>query len=145
MKMLFKNILVPYDDSSFSKRAFNIALDIAQKYDSTINVVSCIDVLTTRWFGKTNYENVLLKLAQKQLHKEIIPLQIKAQKKDIQFNYKILETSSIVRTLLSFAKTKNIDLIVIGSHGRGFFDRLVLGSISNGIIQRAQCPVLIVK
>ena len=143
--MLFKNILVPFDNSSFSKRAFNTALDIAQKYDSMINVVSCIDVLTTRWFGKTTYENVLLKLTQKQLQKEIIPLQIKAQKKDIQFNYKILETSSIVKTLLSFSKTKNIGLIVIGSHGRGFFDRLVLGSISNGIIQRAKCPVIVVK
>ncbi len=143
--MLFKNILVPYDHSSFSKHAFNVALDVAQKYHSTINVVSCIDVLTTRWFGKTTYENILLKLAQKQLHEEIIPLQIKAQKKDIPFNYKILETSSIVRTLLSFAKTKNIDLIIIGSHGRGFFDRVILGSISNGIIQRANCPVMVVK
>ena len=143
--MRIKNILVPFDNSSFSKRAFNTALGIAQKYDSTINVVSCIDVLTTRWFGKTNYENILLKLAQKQLHKEIISLQKKAQKKDVQFNYKILETSSIVRTLLSFTKTKNIDLIVIGSHGRGFFDKLILGSVTNGIVQRAHCPVLVVK
>lgn len=143
--MLFKNILVPYDNSSFSKRAFNVALDIAQKYDSTINVVSCIGVLTTRWFGKTTYENVLLKLAHKQLHKEIIPLQTKAQEKDIQFKYKILESSSIVRTLLSFAKAKNIDLIVIGSHGRGFFNRLVLGSVANNITQQSRCPVIVVK
>ncbi len=143
--MLFKNILVPFDNSSFSKRAFNVALDMAQKYDSMINVVACIDVLTTRWFGKTTYENVLLKLAQKQLRKEITPLQTKTQKKDIQFNCKILETSSIVKTLLSFTKTKNIDLIVVGSHGRGFFDKVILGSVSNGIIQRAKCPVMVVK
>ena len=143
--MLFKNILVPFDNSPFSKRAFNLALDIAQKYDSTINVVSCIDVLTTKWIDKTTYENALFKQARKQLLKEIMPLQIKAQKKDVQFNYKILETSSIMRTLVSFAKTKNIDLIVIGSHGRGFFDRLILGSVANGITQQTRCPVLVAK
>ncbi|MFQ5497686.1 MAG: universal stress protein [Nitrosopumilus sp.] len=143
--MLFKNILVPFDNSSFSKRAFNLALDIAQKYDSTINVVSCIDLLTTKWIDKTTYENALLKQAHKQLLKEIIPLQTKAQKKGISFKHKIMESSSIGRTLLSFAKTKNIDLIIIGSHGKGFFDRLVLGSVSNRIIQQSNCPVLVVK
>jgi len=74
-----------------------------------------------------------------------MPLQTKAKKKDIAFKYKILEASSIVRTLLSFAKTKNIDLIVIGSHGKGFFDRLILGSVANSITQQSYCPVLVIK
>ena len=143
--MRFQNILVPYDGSAHSNRAFKTALDMAQKYDSTINVVSCINLLTTRRFGKIPYEIDWLKLAHKQLLKEIIPLQTKAQKKDIVFKYKILEASSIVRTLLSFAKTKNIDLIVIGSHGKGFFDRLILGSVTNGITQQSYCPVLVIK
>ncbi len=143
--MLFKNILVPFDNSSFSKRAFNLALDIAQKYDSTINVVSCIDMLTTKWIDKTTYENTLFKQARKQLLQEIMPLQTKAQKKCIPFKHKIIESSSIGRTLLSFAKTKNIDLIIIGSHGKGFFDRLILGSVANSIIQQTHCPVLVVK
>lgn len=143
--MLFKNILVPFDNSPFSKRAFNLALDVAQKYDSTIIAVSCIDVLTTKWIDKTTYENTLLKQARKQLLKEIMPLQTKAQKKGIPFKSKIMESSSIGKTLLSFAKTKNIDLIIIGSHGKGFFDRLILGSVTNSIIQQSHCPVLVVK
>ena len=143
--MLFKNILVPFDNSSFSKRAFNLALDIAQKYDSTINVVSCVNVLTTSWIDKTTYEKAVLKQARKQLLKEIMPLQTKAEKKGIPFKPKIMDSSSIGRTLLSFAKTKNIDLIIIASHGKGFFDRLILGSVTNNIIQQSHCPVLLVK
>ena len=143
--MLFKNILVPFDNSSFSKRAFNLALDIAQKYDSTINVVSCVNVLTTNWIDKTTYENAVLKQARKQLLKEIMPLQTKAEKKGIPFKPKIMDSSSIGRTLLSFAKTKNIDLIIIGSHGKGIFDRLILGSVTNSIVQQSHCHVLVVK
>ena len=143
--MIFKNILVPFDNSHFSKRAFDLALDVAQKYNSTINVVSCIDVLATNWIDKTTYENTLLREARKQLLKGITPLQTKAQKKSIPFKHKIIESSSIGRTLLSFAKTKNIDLIIIGSHGKGFFERLILGSITNRIVQQSPCPVLVAK
>ncbi len=51
--MTFQKILVPYDGSSFSDRAFKAALDLAQKYDSKITIVSCIDIFSSRWFGKS--------------------------------------------------------------------------------------------
>src|SRR6516225_7364942 len=37
-----------------------------------------------------------------------------------------------------------VDLIVLGSHNHGFFDHLFTGSVVDGILQRAKCPVLIV-
>ena len=47
--------------------------------------------------------------------------------------------------IVTFAKTKKIDLIVMGSHGKTGFDKLMLGSVANGVVQRARCPILIVK
>lgn len=38
----------------------------------------------------------------------------------------------------------NIDLIVIGSHGRSGFKNLVLGSVASGIVSKSHCPVLLV-
>jgi nucleotide-binding universal stress UspA family protein len=43
------------------------------------------------------------------------------------------------------AKHWNADLIVVGSHGFGFWNRLLLGSVSNAIVQHAPCSVLVVR
>ena len=57
----------------------------------------------------------------------------------------IIESKNTVKSILSFAESKNIDLIVMGSSGRGGFDKMLLGSVSNGVMQKAKCSVLIVK
>ena len=46
--------------------------------------------------------------------------------------------------IIEKAKTWNADIIVVGSHGRGFWGRL-LGSVSNGIVHHAECSVLVVR
>jgi universal stress protein A len=45
---------------------------------------------------------------------------------------------------LSQAEDSRVDLIVLGSHGRGPLSHLFLGSVADGVLQRARCPVLIV-
>jgi nucleotide-binding universal stress UspA family protein len=50
-----------------------------------------------------------------------------------------------VEELLEFAKRENVDLIVMGSHGRSGLPRLLMGSVAEGVTRRAKCPVLIVK
>ncbi len=44
-----------------------------------------------------------------------------------------------------FADDENIDLIVLGTHGRTGFSRLIMGSVAEGIVRRANCPVLTCK
>ncbi len=47
--------------------------------------------------------------------------------------------------IVTFAEKNNVDLIVIGSHGRTGFRKIVLGSVANGVLAQAKCPVLITK
>jgi nucleotide-binding universal stress UspA family protein len=143
--MTYQKILVPYDGSSFSDRAFKVALDFAQKYDSKITIVSCIDIFSSGWFGKSGFEQILLKKLRGKIMKEIQDLEKIAKKKNVPTKGRIFETATIAKTLLTFAKSNKIDLIVIGSRGHSRLKELFLGSISNGVIQRAQCPVLVVK
>lgn len=143
--MLFQNILVPYDGSAYSNRAFKTALDMAQKYNSKIIIVSCINNFSAGWFGKSVFEQILLKKLQGKIMKEIQDLENIAKKKNILTKGRIFVTPSITKTLLSFAKSNKIDLIVIGSRGQSGLKELFLGSISNGVIQRAKCPIMVVK
>lgn len=143
--MLFKNILVPYDGSTYSNRAFKIALELAQKYNSKVTIVSCINIFSAGWFGKSAFEQTILKKLRGKIMKEIQELEKTAKKYNVPTKGRILEATSITKTILSLAKTKNIDLIIIGAHGRGFFDRAILGSVVNNIVQQSHCPVLVVK
>jgi nucleotide-binding universal stress UspA family protein len=49
-----------------------------------------------------------------------------------------------VDLILSQAEASRVDLIVLGSHSRGPISHLLLGSVADGVLQRARCPVLIV-
>lgn len=49
------------------------------------------------------------------------------------------------RVIIEAAKDWNADLIVVGSHGRGFWGRMMLGSISDSILHHAPCSVLVVR
>ncbi len=55
------------------------------------------------------------------------------------------EMGNPVEIILSVAERKSADLIVMGSHGQGGFDRLTLGSVSDKVTHHATCPVLIVR
>jgi len=144
--MTFKNILVPFDDSISANRAFNKALEIAKQHNSNLKVVTCLDIGNLGgWYIDKRINKDIMKKAKNQTKKLFSELDDVAGKKSIHVDYKIIESNNPVKTLISFAKSKNIDLIVIGSSGRGKFDKVLLGSVSNGIMQKSKCPVLIIK
>ena len=145
--MIFKNILVPYDGSKCSTNAFKLALDVAKKYNSKISIVTCLERdFRTPWYGPdSRVKEELLRKQKKDIEKNFSRLEVLAKKVKVSIISKTLVVQSIVKSLLSFATSNQVDLIVMGSHGRTGFDRLLLGSVANGICQKARCPVLIIK
>ena len=144
--MLFKNILVPSDLSNKSFHAFKIALDMAKKYDSKITILTCIQVDT--WHHKfydSRADAELLKNQKKVVTTYIEKLEKLANKSNISIKSQILRSVSVVKDITTYAKSHKFDLIVMGSHGRTGMDKLILGSVANGVLQKSSCPVLIIK
>jgi len=144
--MIFKNILVPYDLSKQSNHAFKIALDMAKKYESKITVLTSIE--GDSWHHKyydSRADNELLRNQKKAATKYIERLEKEAKKGNVPFKFDIIKSTSTVKTIVDFAKSRKHDLIVMGSHGRTGLDKLILGSVANGVVQKSSCPVLIVK
>ena len=56
-----------------------------------------------------------------------------------------IDVKSIIESIIDYATHKNIDLIVIGTRGRTGLKRFFMGSVANGIVQHAHCPVLVVR
>jgi nucleotide-binding universal stress UspA family protein len=144
--MMFSNILVPFDLSNQSIRAFKTALDIAKKYNSKITVLTCLE--GDAWHHKfydSRADNELIKKQKQVALSQITKLESIAKKSNISLKSQILKSTSVVKDIITFSKSRKFDLIVMGSHGRTGVDKLILGSIANGITQKASCPVLIVK
>jgi len=144
--MLFQNILVPFDVSDPSTHAFKVALDIAQKYDSKITLITCVekDTWHHKFYDARAYTQ-LLKKQSKIAEKSMEKLEVMANKVGVNIRLQILQSISVVKDITTFAKSRKMDLIVMSSHGRTGLDKLIIGSVANGVIQRTRCPVLLIK
>lgn len=143
---MFKNILIPFDLSTQSTRAFKVAVDIAKKYDSKLTLLTCLE--GDAWHHKfydARADSELIKKQKKVSQKHLEELKTIAEKNKVSVTSNILTSKSVVNDIVVFAKSRKHDLIVIGSHGRTGFDKALLGSVANGVSQKAKCPVLIVK
>ncbi len=142
--MLFKNILVPHDGSSHSKHAFKVALDMAKKYNSKISMVTVLDTSPGHWANTNLWDNAIGGV-RTLVRREFESFESAAKKAKVSFHSEVIESHSTTKTIVSYAKSKKIDLIVMGAQGITGWDKLIMGSVSDGVVHRVKCPVLIVR
>jgi len=145
--MTFKNILVPYDDSECSHHAFKIAAEIAKKFNSKLTAVTVVPstIHISSSYSNVRYEDILLKERSDSANSALLKADSIAKKQGIKLAKFVLASNAVVKQIVSFAKSEKFDLIVMGTHGRTGWSKLIVGSVANGIIQTAHCPALVVK
>ena len=138
---MMKNILVPIDGSEGSDRAVTQAIDLAEAIGAKINFLyvaninqlainACLSDAILEAVTKAG--NVILDRAM-----EMVPSGIEKES--------FSETGSPAVVILDFATSNNMDLIVMGSRGLGVVKGVLLGSVSQYIVEQSKCPVLVVK
>jgi nucleotide-binding universal stress UspA family protein len=141
MQNKIKRILVPMDGSKTSFRALDKAVEIARACQATVLGIHVISFLPTEFMPSV----VPYKIYQKkEAGKFLERAKVLAAKKGILFRY-VITYGSPVEQILAIAKSKKLDLIVIGARGKGRIVELFLGSVSNAILHKSAIPVLIVK
>ena len=143
--MSFKNIVVPYDGSSYANKAFKEALNISEKFDSKITVVT---VLTGQYSAIGFTADAARRISDEEenyAEKIIQHLRDLAEKRGVKFSFKIIHDPSVSKGVVNFLNAKKPDLVVMGSHGRTGLRRLVLGSVANSVVNNAKCSVLIAR
>ena len=143
---MLKKILVPFDGSGYSEKAYEKALEIAEKFESDLIVIT---VLQSKIPDSAGVSVQRLQELQDEQENEatsmLRELETEAKNKNIPFSIKIVHNPSSSDGIATFAENSNIDLIVMGSHGRTGLRKIVLGSVANGVIGHTKCPVLITK
>ena len=136
-----KNILVPVDGSEGSDRAVTEAISIAEACEAKLNFLyvaninqlainACLSDAILEAVTKAG--NVVLDRAM-----EMVPSGIEKEA--------FSETGSPAVVILDFATSNDMDLIVMGSRGLGVVKGVLLGSVSQYIVEQSKCPVLVVK
>ena len=143
--MSFEQILVPYDASSYANRAFDDALKIAEKFGSKITVLTVLG---------TKVENTGISLKRaieiQEEHEDaatkiLKDLEVLAKEKGVEFSFKVNYEPYPYKGIVNFSNSNSMDLIVIGTHGRSGIKKALLGSVASGVVEHANCPVLIIK
>lgn len=142
---MFDRILIPTDGSDPAKPAVETALNLAEVHDATLHVLYIVDQPTSvsgmgeGFSGLDDLLNALEKRGQ-QATKEIVD----------QAREQNLETITAVRRgephddILSYAEDHEIDVIVMGTHGRTGVKRALLGSVTENVVRHSEIPVLTV-
>lgn len=82
------------------------------------------------------------KMLAQQIEKEVRDELFQAYQERLKFRHLV---GYPITTICTLADEEKVDLIVLGSHGRGAVDRLLLGSVSHGVLNRSKAPVLVVR
>ncbi|KLU64061.1 MULTISPECIES: universal stress protein [Desulfosporosinus] len=142
---MFNKILVPTDASEYSRRAFKMALDLARTFHSEIELLFVTYVPEAYW-GYSIAANLIIPPEQLEEGGELV-LDTTLEGMDVdgvKITRKKIEGHPAAR-ISSETEREEIDLVVMGSHGYGPLAGSMLGSVSQGVLQRVKCPVLIVK
>ena len=142
---MINHILVPYDFTDFADLAFEKAMEIAKKFDSKLSLLTVLGSDTDTSGMSFSRAQEAHDEAESKAKEELNKIKDSRINEDIEISVKIIHHSSSIDGILSFAESNNVDLIVMGSHGRSGFKKMVLGSIASGITTKANCPVMIVK
>lgn len=143
--MTFKNILVAYDMSPYSNRAFKTALEIAKTDDSKITLLTIIPGEYSAIMGYSQRNSQVIQKQKKVVMQYAYKLEAIAKKSNVPISVKIKQGTSISKEIINMAKSQRASLIVLGSHGRTGIKKVILGSVANGVVQQAKISVLVVK
>ncbi|MGV7222730.1 MAG: universal stress protein [Nitrospinales bacterium] len=134
-----KRILVAMDRSKYSEKAFDQAISIAKICKSTLFVLSVVDLYPEVKEIVLTHEGKVIKGTKEFLE----GVKAKATKENIPCETIMHIGGQPHEFIIQEAKEKNIDLILMGTHGRTGLDKLLIGSVAERVVGHAPCAVMV--
>jgi nucleotide-binding universal stress UspA family protein len=139
---MYRSILVATDGSPCSEVAGEHAVDLAGQYDATLHVLSVVEVDVS--FSETITQQMLEDL-EKRGRKAVDAIADRARDRGVADVDASVVRGTPHKTILDYAHEHDVDLVVVGTHGRRGLNRLLLGSVAERVLRTADLPVLVVR
>jgi len=142
------HILVATDFSEPSEAALSYGRELATRFNATLHVLHVAQNVYITTFGAENYAAIAPDLQQQieeDARRRLGELLIDSDKSGPKTIPAVMTASSPAFAIIDYAKDHEIDVIVMGTHGRGALAHLVMGSVAERVVRLAPCPVLTVR
>jgi nucleotide-binding universal stress UspA family protein len=137
-----RKILVPHDFSETSEAAVRYAIALAHNFGAQLCLLHVSD--KAKFEMATEFPLGLDGTLEDAVRERL--LRILTPREQIEFKPTFeLRSGSPAAEIVRYAKASDVDLIVMGTHGRGFVAHAVLGSVAEKVVRTAPCPVLTVR
>ncbi len=136
-----KHILIPIDFSITSELAMKYAKEFGVAFGAKLHLVHVTDDPTL--FAPTTSDKYRAEF-EKESNDKLSEVLKKGADRDLKYVL-VTRFGSAATTLLEYAAQEDIDLIIMGSHGRTALANILLGSVAEHVFRHAPCPVLTVK
>jgi nucleotide-binding universal stress UspA family protein len=142
-----KHIVVATDFSDASDAALDYGREFARTFGATLHVAHVVeDLFSTAGaeFGAPEIGS-LRQAVETAARNKLETLVTQEDRRDLNARPILLTASSAALGIVAYADEEKLDLIVIGTHGRGGFSKLLMGSVAEKVVRTAPCPVLTVR
>ena len=143
-----KNILVATDFGEAADSALSYGRELAGRFGATLHVLNVVENFYVTTFGAETYaafvpemQRELENAARKRLDEALID----SDGSGPATRPAVMTSGSAAYAIVDYARENNIDLIVMGTHGRGALAHLMMGSVAERVVRLASCPVLTVR
>ncbi|MFC5134850.1 MULTISPECIES: universal stress protein [Haloferacaceae] len=141
---LYDRVLVPTDGSPKGKRAVEHALALAAVHDAAVHALYVVDTASYAGTGMEATWTGIDEMLREDADEAVAQVAALAEGTDVAVETSVVEGSP-GREIVRHATDAGCDLIVMGTHGRGGIDRLLLGSVAERVVRRSPVPVLTVR
>lgn len=141
---LYERILVPTDGSAGVERAVRHAVDLASVHGATVHALYVVNVASHATLPMEGAFEGVTEMLRTDAEDAVGMVEAVADDYDVPVETAIIEgtpSTEIVR----YAEEEGCDLVVMGTHGRGGIDRLLLGSVAEKVVRGSNVPVLTVR
>jgi nucleotide-binding universal stress UspA family protein len=139
-----EKILCPIDHSDGSKEALKYAVSFAMKNEAKLYLLHVIDIRSFDESIDTMAAQIPNDETIKQLKTKLLECVPEEIRSDMQIEALVVQGIPFAE-IISIAKGNNVDMIVMGTHGRTGIAHIMIGSVSEKVVRKAHCPVLTVR
>jgi nucleotide-binding universal stress UspA family protein len=144
--IVLKNILIATDFSEPSGVAMAYGRDLARSYGATLHILHVVEDATVRYSTELGFALPDLREDLEADAQHGLEEMITADDRQTLKIVPVVETHLNVATgITGYARVHAIDLIVVGTHGRGAVKQFLMGSAAERVVRTAPCPVLAVR
>lgn len=141
---LYDRILVPTDGSPASDPAIDHAVELASIHDATIHAIFVVNTASFVSLPTESAWDGVAEMLEREGETALDAVVEAAEKRGVPVE-RVMLNGSPSHEVVRYAESEDCDLIVMGTHGRGGIDRLLLGSVTEKVVRSSTIPVLTIQ